>query len=92
MKTEHMELDSRCSEESRNGQTGKESIKKERRLGGGVEGKRETKEYKKRYAITMSQPPPLNAGSLYYRDTGIQPRACHKMSQKLLKATLSNIL
>lgn len=34
MKTEHMELDSRCSEESRNGQTGKESVKKERQLWG----------------------------------------------------------
>lgn len=41
MKTEHMELESRCSEESRTGQTGKESVKKERWLGGrgGREGR-----------------------------------------------------
>lgn len=46
-----------------------------------MEEKGETKECKKRCAITMSRPSPLNAGSLYYRDTGIQPRACHKIRE-----------
>lgn len=39
VKTEHMELDSRCSKESGNGQTGKERVKKERWRGGEKRGR-----------------------------------------------------